>query len=405
MKTLSTQMGFLKLEINLSEAHKALTELKENRLTIFKKLSQEVKHSVENTLNQLLRMEMELFLGTPEQNKNKRNGYKEREYAIKGIGAIRIRMPQDRQGEFKSALIPKNEQVDPRLKEDLAVLHLAGLSTRTLSMITKRVLGVELSTATISSSLSLVEDSAIEWLTRSLEGKKYWALYVDGTNFKIQRRDSTEAEPSLVVLGIDTNGFRSILAIEPGHKDNAETWRGVFKSLKERGLDFFSVKVGIMDGLPGLEKVFKEEFPYASTQRCWFHSMGNAITKVPARLRVAFKEYLSKVMYAPSEEEARSAFKTLKNVMGKDALRSVKCVEKDLDSLLAYYKFDKKYWRTLRTTNPVERINREFKRRTRAMDTLGGKTLELILAFTALKMEYRWSRHAVGSDQLEFGRE
>jgi putative transposase len=96
---------------------------------------------------------------------------------------------------------------------------------------------------------------------RALCASKFWALYVDGTNFKVQRRRSTEKEPSLVVLGVDENNFRSILAIEPGSKDNVDSWRAVFSELKKRGLDGKSVRLGIMDGLPGLEKLFREEFP------------------------------------------------------------------------------------------------------------------------------------------------
>jgi putative transposase len=399
MKKLSNQMGFLKLEINLAEATKALAEFKENRVKLFKKITHEVRHSVESTLNQLLKMEMELFLGSPDQEGNKRNGYKSREYTFKGIGVLRIRLPQDRNSSFHSALIPKSEQIDPRIKEDIAILHLAGLSTRALAMISTRILGVQLSTTSISDSLSLVEESALGWLTRPLSGSKYWAMYIDGTNFKVQRRGSTEKGPSLVVLGIDSNDRRSVLAIEPGHKDSADTWIGVFRSLKERGLDFQAVKIGIMDGLPGLEKVFREEFPNAITQRCWFHKMGNALTNVPVRLRVPFKGLASKIMYAPSAIEARAALVTLRNIMGKDTARATKCIDKDIDSLLAYYKFDQKYWKALRTTNPIERMNREFKRRTKTMDTVGGRTLEIMLAFTALKMEHRWSKKIVGVSQ------
>ncbi|MBK8202778.1 MAG: transposase [Bdellovibrionales bacterium] len=88
-------------------------------------------------------------------------------------------------------MIPPREQIDPRLKEDIAVLHLAGISNRVMAMISKRILGVEVSTDTVTKSLSSVEDKALDWLDRPLE-KKYWALFLDGTNFKMQRRQSTE---------------------------------------------------------------------------------------------------------------------------------------------------------------------------------------------------------------------
>jgi putative transposase len=227
--------------------------------------------------------------------------------------------------------------------------------------------------------------------------QRYWALYVDGTNFKIQRRGSTEREPSLVVLGIDENNFRSILAIEPGTKDNVESWRGVFSELKRRGLSSKHVRLGIMDGLPGLENLFKEEFSQAVTQRCWVHAMRNAMAKTPARLRDAFKIKAHKVMYATSEDNARQAFAELEEAMGSDAGRAVKCLAKDLNSLLVHYRFDSKCWVALRTTNAIEAINRQFKRRTKTMDTMGEQTLEIVLAFTALRMEICWRKARIDS--------
>jgi putative transposase len=231
-------------------------------------------------------------------------------------------------------------------------------------MISKRMLGVEVSTDTVTKSLDVIEDRALAWLERPLE-KKYWALYVDGTNFRIQRRGSTEKEPTLVVLGIDSENHMSLLALQPGNKDDAMSWEQVFKDLIARGLDPHAVQVGVMDGLPGLETKFKECFVKAVTGRCWVHSMRNALAKVPERLMVAFKQLADKIMYASSEADARQAFGALKLAMGTDADRAVRVIERDLESLLVHYKFDRRFWRTLRTTNPIERVNKELKRRTK----------------------------------------
>ena len=107
-----------------------------------------------------------------------------------------------------------------------------------------------------------------------------------------------------------------------------------------------------------------------------------------------------KVMYASSENAARIEFQNLKTVMGEDGQRAVSCMAKDLESLLTHYSFDKRLWRTLKTTNPIERVNKELKRRTKTMETVGEKTLMIITAFTALRLEYNWNRHAVNSPHL-----
>jgi putative transposase len=391
------QVSVIKLEIKLHEIPKAIEAFRKSRKKALDLFSEEVRGAVSKGFNQLLNAEIDLFLGDSAQNDNKRNGYQpEREYVLKGVGAIRVRIPKDRQGRFESIIIPPKERVDPRIKAEMAILQLAGLSSRTLSMISKRLLGVEAGKDTINGSLALVEDEAKRWLDRPLE-KPYWALYVDGTNFKVQRRGSTSREPALVVLGIDDSNHRSILAIEPGTKDNVECWKAVFSSLKQRGLNARKVRLGVMDGLAGLEDQFKKEFPNAVTQRCWFHALGNSLAKAPARLREAFKIGAHKIMYAQSENDARIAFTTLKELMDGEAARAVKCLEKDLDSLLTFFKFDRALWVALRTTNAIETINRQFKRRTRGMDTMGEATLESVLAFTALKIEMGWGLHRIDS--------
>ncbi len=396
---MTLSMGIIKVEIKIPELVKAVEIFKENNQKFFDLISTEIKNSVNQTFNNILQAEMDIFLGQPDQALNKRDGYREREFAIKGVGCVRVRVPRDRHQKFSSAIIPKHTQIDTRLKEDLAVLHLAGISNRTLSMISKRILGVQVSPQSVHNSLALVEDKALAWLERDLT-KKYWCLFVDGTNFKIQRRGSTAKEPTLVVVGIDDRNCTSILALQPGHKDSAEAWGVVFEDLVKRGLDPRAVQIGVMDGLPGLEKKFKESFVNSMTARCWVHAKRNAVQKCAVRLRLPFEKLLTDVMYASSESQARLKFTELKNQMGTDCERSVKCIEKDFESLLTHYKFEKRFWRALKTTNPIERVNKELKRRTKTMEGLGEKTLNILLAFTAMRLEYHWQRFPVDSKQL-----
>jgi putative transposase len=125
------------------------------------------------------------------------------------------------------------------------------------------------------------------------------------------------------------------------------------------------------------------------------------MNKTPVRLRDALKKFTDKVMYASSEDAARAAFDELKRAMGREAERAVACLEKDLDSLLTHFRFEKGVWRALKTTNPIERVNREFKRRTKSMDTLGARTLQTLVAFTAIRLEYGWQTTPVDTKRLE----
>ena len=396
---MNSLMSIVKIEIKMPELLKAVDEFKKNRVKALEQISKEFKSSMSRTFNKILDAEMELFLGEAEQSNNKRNGYSEKEYALKNIGAIRIKVPQDRNKNFNSSVIPKSERVDPRLKEDLAILHLSGISTRTLSLISKRILGINVSAQTVHNSLDIIEEQALCWLDRKLT-EEYWALYIDGTNFKIQRRGSTEKEPTLVVLGVNKLNKLSILALQPGHKDSAKDWGILFDELLKRNLNPRLIQLGIMDGLPGLESKFKEHFINAKTARCWVHAKRNTLAKVPSRLQESFKMLINNVMYANSLSDAEFSFKILKEQMGKDAQRAVACLEKDIDSLLVHYNFDKNLWRALKTTNPIERVNKELKRRTKTMEGLGEKTLNILLAFTALRLEYNWRKVSVDSPSL-----
>ncbi len=388
------KLSIVKFEVSVPELRRALESFKENRLKAMENLMDEARSGVSGFINQLLSAEMTVFLGQPEQSDNKRNGFYEREYAFKHLGVVRVKMPIDRKSRFKSLIIPKHERMDPRLSQDLAALHLAGISTRMLAVMGQRILGVEVSHQTVSEALPQLADEATKWLRRPLS-KRYWALIVDGTYIHVRRRGTVEKEPSLVVLGIDETNRRSVLAIEPGHRDSAETWRTVFRDLKLRGLDASAVKVGVMDGLPGLERVFKEEFVDAVTARCWFHAMSNALAKTPKRLSEAFHVLARKVMYAGTDDAAREAFATLKEAMGDDAQRAVECLEKDLDSLVSHFAFPERLQRALKTTNAVERIHKEIKRRARAMEAMGETTLQTLVAFTALRLEMKWQFRAI----------
>lgn len=397
---MNVDMGIIKVVINVPEAIQAIEDFRKNRVKAFEVVTSELKTAVGEAMSALLQTEMTLFLGKSDQSDNKRNGYKERDFALKGVGCVRLRLPQDRKSRFRSDIVKPNEQIDPRLKEDMAVLHLAGLSTRTMAMVSKRILGIEVSTNTVSESLGAIEEKALDFLTRPLE-KPYWGLYIDGTNFNIQRQGTTAKEPSLVVLGNDEKNCMSILAVEPGTKDNVDAWAAVFSELRSRGLNMNAVRIGVMDGLPGLERLFRETFTNAVTARCWVHALRNACAKTPVRLREVFKKLTHRIMHASSENAARLAFQELKAAMGTDSERAVYCLEKDLESLLVHYRFDRSLWRTLKTTNPIERVNREFKRRTKAMDTLGERTLQVLVAFTALRLEYGWQKTPANSSQLD----
>ncbi len=182
-------------------------------------------------------------------------------------------------------------------------------------------------------------------------------MFLDGANFKVRRQRQVEKLPFLAVIGARAADDKlEVLAIELGDKERKDLWAELFQDLIRRGLDANAVELGIMDGLSGLEAAFRAAFPNAATQRCQVHAKRNALKRVGRKERATFSPDLDRVFYAPNEARARTAFVELKGKWARAYPSAVGIIERDLDSLLRFYRFEQKYWPSLRTTNPIERL-------------------------------------------------
>lgn len=359
-----------------------------------------VRDAFVDTLERVMEAEIDLHLGEEADPRNKRNGYRTRSFAIKGLGSITVRVPRDRRGTYDSRIVPRSRRYDEAIERDLAALHLAGLSTRMLSILSGRVLGVRVSAQEVSNSLDTLLPAARAFLERPLGDRRWQYLYLDGTNFAVHR-STVAQEPTLVVLGIDEQGRKSVLSAVQGDKESRGAWEMVFARLKERGLDPSTVKLGIMDGLPGLEAAFAEAFTKARTARCWIHKARNVMPLVPKRYQAAFQADWDLVQYADGEQAARAAFDALAKRWRAQCGDAVASMERDLEALLVHYTFPREHWDALRTTNPIERVNKELKRRSKAMEQVGPDGLKALLAFTALRLEFGWMQSSITASNIE----
>jgi putative transposase len=188
-----------------------------------------------------------------------------------------------------------------------------------------------------------------------------------------------------------------VLGLQAGDKESAPTWREFFKDLKRRGLDASRITLGVMDGLPGLEAVFKEEFPKAKIQRCQVHVARNVLAKVPQKFKQEVADGMRSIFYASCPDKAREFFKEFKERWEKHVPSAVKCLEKSLDACLTFFHFPEEEWISLRTTNIIERLKKEFRRRTKPMEIVAGEqSCYTLLAFIALKMELHWRSNPLG---------
>lgn len=391
--------GLMKLVVRIADVVELVKRFEEAPAAAMREVVEQAREAVRDTLERVMEAEVELFLGRPEEAGNKRNGFTTRSFGIKGVGVVELRVPRDRSGRFNTQVIPARRRYDEATERDLALLNLAGMSTRMLAQVSHTVLGVRVSTQEVSNALRTIVPAAKRFLERPLGDRRWVYLYIDGTNFRV-RRTTVDREPTLVVLGVDDTGRKSVLAMVQGDKDNRRAWEAVFADLKVRGLDGAAVQLGIMDGLPGLQDAFLEAFPNARTARCWIHKARNVMPRVPRRYQAAFQTDWDAVQYAESREAAQKAYEALQARWSRDAGDALACMTRDISSLLTHYDFPREHWDALRTTNPIERVNKEFKRRSKAMEVVGPEGQKALLAFTALKLEFGWAQTPITSGKL-----
>jgi putative transposase len=392
----------MKVEISVPEIVSIFKEIQEQPENIFKMIRVEIRENVGQYLSKLMDMERTQFLGRERYEHgqgevNHRNGSYPRNFTLKGIGEVQVEVPRDRKGEFETQVIPRSKRYEDELRQDLSLMFLTGMSTRTLSMMSERLIGRKISASEVSNANKELIGAVEKWRTRDLSGEPIKYVFLDGVNFDMRIDGSIEKVPVLVAIGVTETGHKRVLGFQAGDKESALTWREFFKDLKKRGLKGSNMVLGVMDGLPGLEKVFREEFPKAKVQRCQVHVASNVLAKVPRKLKKAVADDMRSIFYASSKKKAMEFFDIFKERWQRDLPSAVKCLENSLEACLTFFICPDEEWISLRTTNIIERLNKEFKRRTKPMEILAGENAcYTLLAFICLKMELHWKSNPIG---------
>jgi putative transposase len=392
----------MKVEISVPEVVTIFKELQEKPEKLFEMIRVDIRESVGEYLSELMDVERTQFLGREryehgQGDVNDRNGSYPRNFTLKGIGEVQVEVPRDRNGEFETQVIPRSKRYENELRQDLSFMFLTGISTRSLSMISTRLIGRKISPTEVSNANKKLIDAVEKWRTRDLSGETIKYIFLDGVNFDMRIDGSIEKVPVLVAIGVTQTGQKLVLGFQAGDKESAPTWREFFKDLKKRGLDGSKMVLGVMDGLAGLETVFKEEFPKAKVQRCQVHVVRNVLAKVPKKLKKAVADDMRSIFYASTKQKAMEFFSLFKQRWQQELPSAVKCLENSIKSCLTFFICPEEEWISLRTTNIIERLNKEFKRRTKPMEIVAGQNAcYTLLAFICLKMELHWRSNPIG---------
>jgi putative transposase len=392
----------MKLEVTVSEIADIFKEIQQRPSQLFEMIRLDIRDVVGKYLTTMMNAELTHYLGREPYQRvaeavNHRNGAYGRSFTLKGVGKVHVDIPRDRSGGFKTAVIPRSKQYEEEIARDFSILFLAGISTRSLSMISERLIGRRISPTEISSVSGELNAAVEQWRGRDLSQEAVKYLFIDGVHFNMRVGRSIENVPVLVAIGVTETGQKLVLSLQAGDKESATSWREFFKDLKCRGLDGGKVTLGMMDGLSGLESVFKEEFPQAKVQRCQVHVARNVLAKVPKKFKQEVADDLRSIFYAPSIEKSWECFEVFRQKWHKSLPSAVSCLERNIDACLTFFNFPPEEWISLRTTNIIERLNKEFRRRTKVMEIVAGEiACYRILAYLSLKMEMHWRSTPVG---------
>ena len=343
-----------------------------------------VRNSVEETLNALLDHEADELVraGKYEQTgdrKGYRSGHYERNFGTTS-GEVRLRVPKLKGIQFETAIIERYKRRECSVEEALIEMYLAGVSVRRVEDITELLWGTKVSSGTISHLNQKAYKHIEEWRQRPLTGE-YPYVYVDGIYLKRCWGGEIQNVSVLVAIGVNKDGFREILGAGEGMKEDRESWLNFFTWLKGRGLA--GVRLIIGDKCLGMLESIPVVFPEAKYQRCTVHFYRNVFTVTP-KTKMKQVTLMLKAIHAQESKEAaqEKAVSIAAKLREVKLLSAAKKVEDSVGETLTYMDFPTEHWSRIRTNNLTERVNREIRRRTRAIGTFpdGNSALMLVCA-------------------------
>lgn len=287
-----------------------------------------------------------------------RNGYKERSLKTR-VGELRLKKPQFREIPFQTKVFDRYSRVERALINAIVESYLQGVSTRRIQDIVSRLGIEELSASSVSRIAKELDEKVEEFLKRPIEHPIHY-LFVDASYFKVRTDSRYVTKAFLVVMGIRDDGYREILGARIADGEDELFWSGLFQDLADRGLS--GVKLVISDGHKGIQKAVEKSFLGASWQMCHVHLVRAVLRNVAKKYH---KEIADKIKIVLEDETKMQEL--ILELEGRGYSKAADTLEHFRFSLWNYRSFSREHWRRIRTTNGLERINKELKRRTRVV--------------------------------------
>ena len=329
-----------------------------------------LREIVEKVVQQLLEAEMTEHIGAAPYERSAtrsghRNGYKPRALRTR-VGTLNLLVPQDREGTFSTRLFSRYQRNEKALCLALMEMYVEGVSTRKVKDVTEALCGTSFSKSLVSSLAGRLDSELEAWRERRLEAKAYPYLFVDARYEKVRIDGRVVSQGVLIASGVRDDDFREILAVEVANTESEATYQELFRSLKRRGLS--GVKLVVSDDHEGLKSAIARHFQGASHQRCQVHYARNLLGMVSFARRKELGADLRAIFAAPDRHQALTiAASVAEKWRGKGNEKVAEHIEEHIEECLSCLAFPESHRRRIRTTNSLERLNQEIKRRTRVV--------------------------------------
>ena len=358
-----------------------------NEAAIQDHLGEMVRSTVEETLNKMLDAEADQLCHAEKYQRSEartdtRAGHYQRKLHTKA-GEVTLNVPKLRRQTFETAIIERYRRRETSIEEALIEMYLAGVSVRRVEDITEALWGTKVSPGTISNLNKKVYKSIEEWRNRPIEGE-FPYVYLDGIVLKRTWAGEVSNVSVLVAIGVNHRGYRRILGVAEGEKEDKAGWSGFLRHLKERGLT--GVEMFITDACMGLVESLTEFYPAAKWQRCTVHFYRNVFSVVP-RKKMAEVAAMLKAVHASEDREAaeEKAASVCVKLRAMKLPKAADKIEQCITETLTYYQYPRAHWRRIRTNNALERIMKEIRRRTRVVGAFPDGNSALMLCAARLR--------------------
>lgn len=327
-----------------------------------------------------------------EDRKDQRNGYRTRSLATTWGMIEDIRVPRTRGGGFQPSAFERYKRIHERVDDGVLKAFLRGISTRNVGEVIEALCGCTVSASYVSKVTKKLDEEVSKFFDRPL-GDDFKYLFLDGIVVRVKDASQSVKRIILVAYGLRENGSRELIDFRVGKNEGKGSWRSFLENLKVRGLLGTKLKLIISDGAAGLWAATEEVYPFVEHQLCWVHKLRNVANNCPRKYLKECIAHARQIYLSPTVKIAMKVFREWERTWRDRTPKAVQCLARDIDKLLRFLECPVEHHRIIRTTNVIERLFRELRRRVKPLGTFPdiSSCKRLILALF-LYHNNRWSR-------------